>query len=457
MKKFIPKTLRKLAGVCQVPLYIVGGAVRDFLAGRPLAGADWDLASAASDEDFSAAAGSCGFTVRAVYPATGTVKVEDEDGTGYEYTRFRSDRYVRGVHAPAEIFFTDDIARDARRRDFCADAVYYDIAADTFADPLGGIGDIQSRTLRTVAPAEKVFGEDGLRLMRLARIAAQTGFTPDAECLAGAKSNCALIRDIVPERIFHELDLLLRADEKAGGADGPYRGLCILRETGVLAHILPELALGDGMPQRADFHRYDVLEHSFRCVRYAQPFVRWAALLHDAGKPLCFLRDGNFHAHPEEGARIAEEILTRLKAPAKLTEETKSLVALHMRDFDLNMRGSKVRREIVRAYPLLEKLLAARLKSVRVHAGGGHIQDAVRNILRIFARLGRAGQVDVVAALPPHLRHFQEVYNASAAADHHAVIAFGRQNPAQRFHSFQYHFQIKYCQLQHRYQILELS
>lgn len=373
--------------------------MRDHLAGRDLNNADWDLASAASDEEFTAAARACGFTVRAVYPATGTVKVEDADGTGYEYTRFRSDKYVRGVHTPAEICFTDDIARDARRRDFCANAVYYDIAADKFADPLGGIPDIRARVLRTVAPAEKVFGEDGLRLLRLARIAAQTGFSPDGECLAGAKKNAALIRDIVPERIFHELELLLHADERAGGADGPYRGLCVLRETGVLALILPELARGDGMAQRADFHDHDVLEHSFRCVRYAPAPIRWAALLHDVGKPFCFFRDGNFHAHPEEGARIAEEILVRLKAPAKLTARTKELVALHMRDFDLRMREGKVRREIVRAYPLLEELFA--LKQADFSACKDDLSPAPSMLKwrRVLAEMEREGVPFTLAAL----------------------------------------------------------
>ena len=103
MKKLLPKNLIKLASVCHIPLYIVGGAVRDHLAGYPLKDADWDLASAATDEEFCAAARACGFSVRAVYPATGTVKAEDPDGIGYEYTRFRSDKYVRGIHTPAEI------------------------------------------------------------------------------------------------------------------------------------------------------------------------------------------------------------------------------------------------------------------------------------------------------------------------------------------------------------------
>ena len=360
MPGFFPQSLYELAACCPFPLYAVGGSVRDLLAGDASATCDWDICAPAPAEELIAAAKRCGFDVRAVYRNTQTVKLRHADGTECEYRRFRSDRYVRGVHTPAEIVFTDDIALDARRRDFCANAVYYDLASETFCDPLNGAGDIRKRVLRTVAPAKKVFGEDGLRLARLARLAAQTGFLPDEECLAGARENSALILDIAPERIFTELRLLLSADGKRGEREAPFRGLRLLHQTGVLQHILPELAAGDGMRQRADFHKYDVLEHSFRCVRYAPPDIRFAALLHDVGKPFCMLRDGNFYAHAEEGARLAADILTRLKAPKALTEETRALVALHMRDYRTDMRESKVRREIVRDRPLLEKLLALR-------------------------------------------------------------------------------------------------
>ena len=358
MRNFLPKNLLKLADVCQESLYIVGGSVRDHLLGYSLEkDADWDLSSPMSEDAFIAAAERCGFQVRAVYRNTGTVKLEDEGGAGYEFTRFRSDKYVRGVHAPSEITFTRDITLDAVRRDFRANAVYFEIKTGQFADPLGGIEDIKRKTLRTVAPASKVFGEDGLRLMRLARIAAQIGFTPDKECLAGAKEHHALIRDIAPERIYTELNLLLHADLKHGIKDGPYQGLKILHETGVLQEILPELTLGDGMVQRPDFHDHDVLEHSLRAVRYSAPDIRFAALLHDVGKPLCKLRDGNFHLHPEEGARLTYEIMGRWKAPKKLTEETAELVRLHMRDYNLEKKESKVRADLVEAYPILTKLL----------------------------------------------------------------------------------------------------
>lgn len=359
MKSVIPKNLTVLAKTCAFPLYVVGGSVRDYLCGyAPDDTTDWDVCAAAEEDELLAAAEKCGMKARAVYRNTGTVKLEDRDGTGYEFTRFRSDKYVRGEHVPSKIEFTDDIETDARRRDFCANAVYYEIVAEKFRDPLGGIADIEKRVLRTVAPAKKVFGEDGLRLMRLARFAAQLGFAPDGECLEGAKTHAALVKDIAPERIFAELSLLLNADCRHGEGNGTYRGLCILRDTGVLRHILPELALGDKMRQRSDFHDHDVLEHTFRCVKYAPPEIRFAALFHDAGKPFCFMRDGNFHDHPEEGARIAEDALRRLKAPKKLTEETVALVRLHMKDFNLAMRENKVRKTIVENYPLVPKLIA---------------------------------------------------------------------------------------------------
>ncbi|MBQ4269330.1 MAG: HD domain-containing protein, partial [Clostridia bacterium] len=306
---------------------------------------------------FSQTAKQSGFTVQAVYANTGTVKLKDADGNDFEFAAFRSDKYVRGKHVPDEIFFTDDILLDANRRDFTANAVYYDIVANRFVDPLNGIPAIREKRLTTVDRAEKVFGEDGLRLMRLARQAAQLGFSPDAECLNGAKRNAKLIADVSAERIFTELTAILRADEKYGNPNGPFEGLTLLLKTGVLDVILPELALGNKMAQRADFHKYDVLIHSFKAVTYAAPEIRLAALLHDVGKPFCALRDGNVHAHPIEGERIAEEILLRLKAPKKATERIKLLVRYHMYDFDCKTKESKLRRFFIDRRDLLDDLM----------------------------------------------------------------------------------------------------
>lgn len=357
MRAILPENLIKLANTLPVPLYVVGGSVRDFLAGLSSASHDWDICAPLIAENFASLAEQNGFSVKSVYKHTGTVKLQDEQGVDYEYSCFRSDKYVRGAHTPTEIFFTDDITLDARRRDFTCNAVYYDIQKAVFVDPLCGIPAIQEKRLTTVADARKVFGEDGLRLMRLARQVAQLGFSPDENCLSGAKENASLIQDISPERIFAELSALLTADERYGIKEGHYHGLRLLDTTGVLAYILPELALGKGMAQRADFHNYDVLEHSFRAVKYADKQVRFAALLHDIGKPFCQNRDGNSYEHPTEGERLAREILQRLKAPKKFTERVCALVKWHMYDFDCQTRENKLRRFFVKHHELLPELL----------------------------------------------------------------------------------------------------
>lgn len=359
MQSVLPKNLFNLAENCENALYVVGGSVRDHLAKLTQKKGDWDfdLCSPTPVEAFVESAIRSGFTVKAVYKNTGTVKFQDKLGVGYEYSCFRSDEYVRGTHVPVQTTFTTDIRLDARRRDFTCNAVYYDIKTGKYLDPLGGVQAIKEKRLTTVAPAKKVFSEDGLRLMRLARQAACLGFSPDSDCLLGAKENAALIADISPERIFSELSAILTADEKYGVIGGHYQGLKLLDETRVLDYVLPELAAGRNLAQRADFHKYDVLEHSLRAALYADKEVRLAALLHDVGKPFCQKRDGNAHAHPEEGEKLVRDVLMRLKAPTKRIDETATLVALHMYDFNCKTGENKLRRFFAKHYPLLEKLL----------------------------------------------------------------------------------------------------
>ncbi len=361
MLSILPNELKTIATACPAPLYVVGGSVRDFLAGLTPKKPDWDICAPLSADEFAALASEKGFSVRATYRNTGTVKLLGKEGE-YEYSSFRSDEYVRGVHAPVHVYFTTDITLDARRRDFTCNAVYLDIRAGRFVDPLGGIAAIKEKRLTTVDDPQKVFGEDGLRLMRLARQAAQLGFEPDEACLLGAKSNADLILDISPERVFDELVAILTAEQKCGVADAPYHGLRLLYETGVLARILPELTLGDPLAQRADFHKHTVLEHSLRAVRYMEKLdegypLRLAALLHDVGKPACTLQRGNAHGHDEAGETLVQDILTRLKAPKKVTADAAWLCKWHMYDFNLQTGEKKLRRFFVRNAAKLENLI----------------------------------------------------------------------------------------------------
>ncbi|MGN0806056.1 MAG: CCA tRNA nucleotidyltransferase [Candidatus Coproplasma sp.] len=356
MKINVPQKLNMLAASLPVPLYVVGGACRDALASLLSGGPDWDICAPLSAETVAQTAESVGIEVVATYKNTGTVKM-DADGEEIEYACFRTDRYVRGTHTPASVCFTEDISLDARRRDFKCNAVYYDIVRGEFNDPLGGIDDIKNRRLTTVAAPEKVFGEDGLRLMRLARIAAQTGFMPTDDCIEGALANADLIKDVAAERVWAELSAILFADLKYGVAGGQYTGLKLLKKIGVLDIILPELTLGEGMEQRSDFHDHDVLEHSLRAVLYAPLQVRLAALLHDVGKPYCLINYGKYSRHDEAGRQIALDICARLKVPNKLAERVSQLVGLHMYDLSCAASENKVRKFIVNHFEVIDELL----------------------------------------------------------------------------------------------------
>lgn len=388
MKLALSENLTALAKGCPFPLYVVGGFVRDALAG--LDAADVDICAPADTDEFVKVAENCGAKINAVYKNTGTVKLKF-GAEAYEFTCFRSDEYVRGAHRPVKTFFTDDMLLDARRRDFKCNAVYYDIGAERFCDPLGGIADIEQRRLTTVADADKVFGEDGLRLMRLARQSAQTGFAPDGECLSGAAKNAALISDVSAERIYAELNAILHADLRYGKAYGQYGGLTLLDKTGVLDFILPELTAGRGMAQPEEFHSHDVLEHSLRAVKYADPSVRLAALLHDIGKPYCKITRGTYHGHETEGARIAAEVCARLKVPKKLAVETARLCEAHMYDLRLDARENKVRKFIVKNFDIYEKLLL--LKQADYSACKDDLSEApcVSKWKEIYGKMKREG------------------------------------------------------------------
>ncbi|MCD8201102.1 MAG: HD domain-containing protein [Clostridia bacterium] len=355
----IPEELETLAAECEregVPLYVVGGVVRDAFLGVRREGVEYDVAGPSDTDKMVEMAKRAGFFIVSVYKRIGTVKAK-KGGVSIEFTSFRRDSYVKG-HRPESVMFTEDIKEDALRRDFTCNAVYYDISRGQFLDPLGGIADIRAKICRATRNPADVFAEDGLRLMRLARISCQIGFDPDPETRRGARENVALIRDIACERIWAELDTILHADKKYDVRDAHYKGLVTLYECGVLSEIIPELAAGDGMAQPPNYHKYDVLRHSLRCVLYAPPGIRLAALLHDVGKPACKTETGHFYRHEEAGVDIAAEIMRRLRVPKEEARRVKFLVRWHMYDCDCKASEKKIRKFIIENPSLFEDVLA---------------------------------------------------------------------------------------------------
>lgn len=281
------------------------------------------------------------------------------DGIKYEYTPFRVEVYnAGGEHTPVRVSFTTDINADAARRDFCCNAVYYNVRTDEFVDPTGGLRDIEQKILRGCN--KRVFESDGLRLLRLVRLAAELNFKIEGETAQAAKAMHAQLADITTERKRVELDKILHADIPNGFANAHYRGLRLLKQLDLLKNLIQELADCDGIVQPEQYHKYDVLEHIFRCVLNAPPVhnVRLAALLHDVGKAYCFKHFGNFYGHEKNSAIEARNILTRMHYPNDIVEQVVRLCGLHMYDMRGNARESKIRLFVAKNYDILDKLVA---------------------------------------------------------------------------------------------------
>lgn len=371
--------LKKLGGLFpkDKPLYAVGGCVRDALRGKPYY--DIDLAGAATPEQLSALLEGSGFKVCDASPRLGTMIIKGV--YPYEYTTFRTDSYPKGslVHTPTSVRFTDDIALDAKRRDFKCNAIYYDICKDKTVDPLGGVKDIEKGLLSTADDPKITLGQDGLRIMRLVRFVSTLGYSVEQKTLEYAKKLVGGLAEISAERIRDELDKLL-------GGENCYDALKLMRDIGALKVVLPEVALNDGVEQNPAYHKYDVLEHTFRVVENCPPSVRLAGLFHDVAKGVCQKRDGNTYLHSVVGADITKAALTRLKYPNKVVDRAVRLVGEHMFDINSNAREVKYRRFIAKNYDILDDMLALFDADSK---GTGYFESSrtAQNMRQVYAKM----------------------------------------------------------------------
>ncbi|MBQ7230380.1 MAG: CCA tRNA nucleotidyltransferase [Oscillospiraceae bacterium] len=300
--------------------YAVGGCVRDSLLG--LEPADFDLCTAALPEQTEAV-----FRDRKLVLAGkkhGTVGVVTPGGV-VEITTFRTEGDYRDNRHPEWVAFVDDVTADLARRDFTVNAMAYSPTRG-FADPFGGREDLQNRVLRAVGDPEQRFREDSLRILRGARFAAKYRLIPDPGTETAMFALTGLMENLARERVFEELCKLLMVCDVED----------LARFAPVITAAIPELAPTVGFQQHNPHHIHDVYGHTIRVAAGVPKILplRWAALLHDVGKPATFFLDekgvGHFYGHPRVGAEMADAILRRLKAPTALREQAVFLIDRHM-------------------------------------------------------------------------------------------------------------------------------
>ena len=301
--------------------FIVGGAVRDALLGRPQE--DWDIATSASPSQ-----------IQDIFSDTRQFQLKHEtitlimDNHKLEVTTFR------GKHA-------NNLHEDLSRRDFTIDAMAFDPNERRLIDPFGGQADLAKRRIKAVENPEDRFKEDPLRLIRAVRLATELGFQVDPETFTAIQKMAGSLAKVAKERIRDEMVKILVAQR-------PSSGLHLLRRTGLLGVIIPELLEGY-LKRQNRYHRFTILKHIMVTVDTVAPTLtlRLTALLHDIAKPRVRSKGKagwRFIGHEKASAEMADHILQRLRFSSELIRKVTHLIAHHMIGYSPKWTDSAVRR-----------------------------------------------------------------------------------------------------------------
>ncbi len=308
--------------------YAVGGCVRDSLLG--ITPHDYDLCTNAIPEETARL--FSGHTLVRSGEKHGTIGVVMEKEI-IEITTFRTEGGYRDSRHPDWVRFVPRVEEDLARRDFTVNAMAYS-PTKGYIDPFGGREDLQNLVLRTVGNARERFTEDALRILRGVRFAVRFRLTPQADTLRAMEELSPTMEYLARERVFEELCKLLPLITAED----------LLAYQRILTQVLSPLAPCVGFDQHNPHHLYDVYTHTAQVVERtpATLSLRWAALLHDCGKPESFFLDengrGHFHGHAQISAQKAEALLSELKAPTSLRERVVFLVAHHMMQLEPDKR-----------------------------------------------------------------------------------------------------------------------
>ncbi len=387
MKQVVPDEIKKIYEVFRgagFRLYLVGGSVRNILIYKQDAIQnikDWDMTTDATPEQmlqlfpdafYDNAFGTVGIPVKSL--------IETEHPGVVEITTFRTERGYTDRRHPSEVKWGKTIKEDLARRDFTMNAIameftgdFAEINTEQLIDLYNGADDIKNKIIRTVGNPMERFKEDALRLMRAIRFASQLGFQIEETTMRAITEDAPLLANIARERVRDELMKILASEY-------PYEGVMLLKNTGLLEQIVPELLEGVGVSQvrPGRHHKDDVFTHNVLSLKHctsADPVVRFATLIHDIGKPRVAAADSDgyiiFHNHEIIGAKMAYEICDRLRFSKKNKEKVVKLIRWHMFTVDEHITDSAVRRFIRRI-------------------GNGNVKDMMD--LRVGDRLGGGTQ-----------------------------------------------------------------
>ncbi|MBO4465268.1 MAG: HD domain-containing protein [Bacteroidales bacterium] len=351
-----------------VRAFVIGGYVRDCFLGRP--SCDIDIVVEGSGIEFARAVGEKTHSYVSYFKNFGTAMLHYE-GDEIEFVGARKESYRRESRKP--IVENGTLQDDQERRDFTINAMAFSLQKDSFGelvDPFGGIKDLAAGIIRTPLDPDTTYSDDPLRMLRAVRFATKLSnpgqtFTIVPESLESMRRMADRLSILSVERITEELNKMLVTLR-------PSMAFELMEQTGLLQRILPELCALKGVETQEGKGHKENFSHTLMVLDNVaatdgpEPklWLRWAALLHDIGKPASKRFDPStgwtFHGHDLIGSRMVPKIFERLKLPIDAMKYVKKLVWLHLRPIALvddGVTDSAVRRLLFDAGEDIEDLM----------------------------------------------------------------------------------------------------
>ena len=362
------RLVSEIAAQRGVRAFVIGGYVRDCFLGRP--SCDIDIVVEGSGIEFARAVGERTHTYVSYFKNFGTAMLHYE-GDEIEFVGARKESYRRESRKP--IVENGTLRDDQERRDFTINAMAFSLQADSFGelvDPFGGIRDLAAGIIRTPLDPDTTYSDDPLRMLRAVRFATKLStpeqvFTIVPESLESMRRMADRLSILSVERISEELNKMLVTSR-------PSMAFELMEQTGLLERILPELSALKGVETMEGKGHKENFSHTLMVLdnvaatdgKEPKLWLRWAALLHDIGKPASKRFDPStgwtFHGHDLIGSRMVPKIFDRLKLPLDAMKYVKKLVWLHLRPIALVDEGvtdSAVRRLLFDAGEDIEDLM----------------------------------------------------------------------------------------------------